>query len=44
MAFTHCSVGEFNYERIEFLGDAVLDIIVMSLILKLGNYEFSSEE
>ena len=38
-AFTHCSISkESNYERLEFLGDSVVDIIVVSNMIKMGDF------
>lgn len=34
-ALTHRSVGKHNYERLEFLGDAVLDLVVSERLLEL---------
>lgn len=34
-ALTHRSAGERNYERLEFLGDSVLDLVVADHLLKL---------
>lgn len=43
-ALTHKSMGEFNYEDLEFLGDAVLDFIVVNHLCALNNFTFKSEE
>lgn len=34
-ALTHRSVGAGNYERLEFLGDSVLDLVIADQLLKL---------
>lgn len=34
-ALTHRSVGQSNYERLEFLGDSVLDLVVSEHLLQL---------
>lgn len=34
-ALTHRSVGERNYERLEFLGDAVLDLVISERLFQL---------
>ncbi|PJD90612.1 MAG: ribonuclease III [Legionella sp.] len=31
-ALTHCSVGEKNYERLEFLGDSILNMVISNAL------------
>lgn len=31
-ALTHCSVGEKNYERLEFLGDSILNLVISNAL------------
>lgn len=40
-ALTHCSAGEKNYERLEFLGDSILNMVISCALF--GRYPQQSE-
>ena len=43
-ALTHETVDEVvNYERLEYLGDAVLDLVVMTMLVRFEDYKFENE-
>ena len=43
LAFTHRSSGEVHYDKLEFIGDAILDLVVLSSLFTLS-FDLTSNE